>query len=214
MKRCYLVRHAQTLWNGENRIQGHTNSPLSPLGFEQARQLAGWFARRRIDGIFSSWLLRSRETALAIATDNGHRVAPVIERDLAEINLGAWEGLTPLDVESRYPGAYEIWRTRPSRVAIPDAEPLTAFQERVRGVFGRLAAGMREGGEYVVVTHGGVIAAFLAEVLEADFDTVLRRMRLDNAGITAVDFNAAPPALLYVNDTGHLASDPAVLPLC
>ena len=203
MKRCYLIRHAQTLWNGENRIQGHSDLPLSPLGEQQAKQLAERFASHHLKGIFTSALQRSVQTAHAIASGNGHRVSPLVERELAEMHLGAWEGLTPAAVDSRFQNAYQQWRERPSSVAIPDAEPLDMFRQRVRRALANIMGGIGDG-EYVVVSHGGVIAALLADLLGADYDQVIRRLRLDNAGVTAVEFGVGIPHVLWVNSTIHL----------
>ena len=203
MKRCYLVRHAQTSWNGENRIQGHADLPLSALGEQQARCLGAFFASRHLKGIFTSGLQRSRQTADVIAAGNGHGVSPVIERELAEMHLGAWEGLTPEEVDARFKGSYTQWRTTPSSVIIPGAEPLEAFRLRVRRALEQIAAGFEEG-EYVVVSHGGVIAALLADWLDAEYDALIRRLRLDNAGITALEFGTSLPHVLWVNWTAHL----------
>ncbi len=203
MTRCYLVRHAQTAWNGENRIQGHSDIPLSPLGEQQAQHLGRWFASRHVRGIFTSALQRSRQTAQAIATGNGHGVNPIVEPHLAEIHLGTWEGLTPVEVDARFANAYQQWRVRPSSVVIPGGEPLAAFRERVRQALARVLEGAGEG-EYVVVSHGGVIAALLADLLSADYDLLMRRLRLDNAGVTAVEFGSGLPHVLWVNATSHL----------
>ena len=203
MKRCYLVRHAQTSWNGENRIQGHSDLPLSPFGEEQARRLGVFFASRHLKGIFTSALQRSQQTAQAIAAGNGHGVQPITEHGLAEIHLGAWEGLTPEEVDARYRGAYQQWKVRPSTVSIPDAEPLEVFRGRVRRTLEQLIERVDDG-EYVIVSHGGVIAAVLADTLGADFDFLLRRLRLDNAGITALEFATPLPHVLWINATAHL----------
>ena len=215
MIRCYLVRHGQTAWNDENRIQGRSDQPLNAAGRAQAERLGVRFAAHHVRGIFTSHLVRSRTTAEAITAPhragqagNGHGVAPVIEADLAEMHLGAWEGLTPAEVDERFSSAYQRWRQNPSSVLIPAAEPVHAFRERVRRVFGRLTAQMGQG-EYVVVSHGGVIAAVLADLLGADYDHLLRRLRLDNAGVTAVELDAPTPHVLWVNSTTHL--EPASL---
>ena len=205
MKRCYFVRHGQTLWNSENRIQGHSDVPLSPLGEQQAQSVGSFFASYHLKGIFTSTLQRSQQTAAAIVAGNGHGVSPIVERDLAEIHLGAWEGLTPEEVDARYQGAYQQWRVQPSAVRIPQAEPLAAFQQRVRQALARILSSIEEG-EYVVVSHGGVIAAVLAETLGADFDMLLRRLRLDNGGITALEFGTRLPHVLWINATAHLAT--------
>ena len=203
MKRCYLVRHGQTSWNEENRIQGHSDLPLSPLGEEQAKRLGVFFASRHLKGIFTSALQRSQQTAQAITAGNGHGVQPIMERGLAEIHLGAWEGLTPEEVDAQYQGAYQQWKVRPSTVSIPNAEPLEAFRARVRRTLERLIEQFDDG-EYVIVSHGGVIAAVLADTLGADFDLLLRRLRLDNAGITALEFATPLPHVLWINATAHL----------
>ena len=203
MKRCYLVRHAQTAWNGENRIQGHSDMPLSTVGEQQAERLGACFAARHLSGIFTSALQRSRQTAQKIAAGNGHGTNPVIEEGLAEMYLGAWEGLTPDEVDARFDSAYQRWRMQPSSVAIPGAEPLSAFRERVHRTLTKIVSGIDEG-EYVIVSHGGVIAAVLADVLGADYDRVIRRLRLDNAGVTAVEFGTGLPHVLWINSTVHL----------
>ena len=200
--RCYLIRHAQTVWNSENRLQGHSDQPLSPLGQEQAQRLAAFFSARHLKGIYTSHLTRSRQTAEAIAAGNGHGIAPVSEQELAEMHLGAWEGLTPEEIDARFQSAYQQWRAQPSSITIPQAESTAAFRQRVRRIFKRLASQFEEG-EYVVVSHGGVIAAVLADLWEADYDAVLRRLRLDNAGITALELGAHPH-VVWVNATRHL----------
>ena len=203
MKRCYLIRHAQTLWNGENRIQGRSDLPLSPLGEQQAQQLRAFFASRHLKGIFTSHLQRSQQTAQAIAAGNGHAIRPIIEEGLAEMHLGDWEGLTPEEVNGQFRGAYQQWRAAPSSVVIPNAEPLEVFRRRARQVLSKIVATFQEG-EYVVVSHGGVIASLLADALGADYDLVLRRLRLDNAGVTALEFGAPLPHVLWINATAHL----------
>ena len=203
MRRCYLIRHAQTAWNDINRLQGHSDVPLSALGEQQAKRLGERFALHHLQGIFTSGLQRSRRTAHMIAEGNGHGISPVIESDLAEMHLGAWEGLTPEEIDVRFDKSYQRWRVRPSSVVIPDAEPLEVFRERVRRAFGKIVSGLGDG-EYAVVSHGGVIAALLADVLAADYDELIRRLRLDNAGVTALEFGTDLPHVLWVNSTSHL----------
>ena len=205
--RCYLVRHAQTAWNGENRLQGHSDLALSALGLEQARRVGAYFGQmrhgdRRLYTLYVSPLARSLQTAEAIADHTGLR--PVVEPGLAEIGLGEWEGLTPEDIDARFQGAYQQWRLAPSAVTIPGAEPLLRFRDRVRQVVARILAASQEEGDLVLVTHGGVIASVLADCLEADYDRFLRRLVLDNAGVSALNGRMRPPHILWVNATTHL----------
>ena len=199
--RCYLVRHAQTSWNHENRIQGHSDQPLDAKGLDQAKRVGDYFASHRLSAVYSSHLSRSLQTARAIAQG---RVNPVIDRALAEMHLGAWEGLTAEEVNARHQGAYQLWRTSPSKVVIPGAEPVLDFRARVRQAVGRIVAAHRQDESIVIVSHGGVIATLLADWMQAEYDQVLRRMALDNGGISAIDCQALPPAILWVNATHHL----------
>lgn len=205
MKRCYLVRHAQTAWNSENRIQGYSDRPLSPLGHQQAMRLGAFFAARRVHRIFTSPLQRSQQTAHAIASGASGSAGTVIEPELAEMHLGAWEGLTPAEVDLQFQGAYQQWRVQPSAVSIPQAEHVSAFRARARRALERVLTSMEQDGEYVVVSHGGVIAAVLSDLLRADYDAVIRRMRLDNAGITALECGTGTPHVLWINFTDHLS---------
>ena len=200
--RCYLVRHAQTTWNAENRIQGHSNPPLSVLGMAQAQRVAAWCAERPVTALYTSHLLRSRQTAEAIARHIG-RPATVHE-GLAEIHLGQWEGMMPQEVEARFPGLFEEWRHSPSRVRIPEAEPYEEFRRRILAAFAAIADAHQPEDTVVVVSHGGVISALLAEWLSANYDCVLHRLALDNASVSVVDCRRHPPTVLGINVTHHL----------
>ena len=207
--RCYLVRHAQTAWNGENRLQGHSDQPLNAFGLQQAQRLGVYFGAVRthdaaLSVLYSSPLQRSRQTAEAIAQATG--LILQIEPELAEMSLGAWEGLTPEEIDARFDGGYHRWHVSPSRVTIPEAEPAAAFHQRVRRVFERIAQ-RHPDQEVVLVTHGGVIASLFSRWLEADYDRLLRRVALENAGISRVDCRTQPPLVLWVNATHHLNGD-------
>ena len=205
--RCYLVRHAQPTWTGAFRFHGRTDPPLGPEGLAQARRLAAHFAGRALGVVYHSGLTRSVQTADLIAsrTQATLRAIP----GLAEINFGAWDGLTVDEVQERFNGMYEQWRRRPSEVRIPGGEPCGEFRERVRRAFADLAARHHEEGcqELLVVSHGGVIASLLADWLEADYDGLVRRLVLDYAGITAVEWDAQAPSVSWINATAHLHRD-------
>ena len=99
MGRWYLVRHGETSWNREGRIQGHADIPLSEAGRHQVERVAERLAGHDFSTVYSSDLARARDSALAII---GGRGVPVeTESDLREFSYGEWEGLTIGDVESR-----------------------------------------------------------------------------------------------------------------
>ncbi|HET9115994.1 MAG TPA: histidine phosphatase family protein [Gaiellaceae bacterium] len=131
-----LVRHGETDWNAEGRLQGHTDRPLSEYGRRQARRLAEELVDEPLDAIYASDLARARETAEIV----GERLTlPVmLDRDLREKDWGTWEGLTPAE------------RDRVELVG----ESTKAHQERILRALGRIAQ-RHPGARVLVVTHGG-----------------------------------------------------------
>jgi broad specificity phosphatase PhoE len=199
---CYLVRHAQTLWNQDNRFQGKTDMPLGPRGVVQAQRLAARFATARFAAVYSSPLMRSRQTADAIAVRAGAAVR--IEPGIAEMDLGDWEGLTGEQIDVRFDGAFGRWCVRPSQVPVSGGEPVEAFRRRAREGFARVLAPHRDGEQLLVVSHGGVIASLLADWTAVEYDTMLRQQPMENASVTIVRWSDGAPSVVRINDTEHL----------
>jgi len=131
-----LVRHGETDWNADGRLQGHTDRPLSDFGRRQARQLAEELAEEKLDAIYASDLSRASETAEIVGVRLGLGV--VIDPGLREKDWGTWEGLTG------------VGRDRVEFVG----ESTEAHQERMLGALRRIAE-RHSGGRVLVVTHGG-----------------------------------------------------------
>lgn len=200
--RLYLIRHGESLWNAQDRIQGHGDSPLSEAGRQQAERLGRHLARAPIGAIYTSRLLRARQTGEILG--QALRVFVTVRPDLHEIGLGAWEGKTPAEVNAHFDNGFEAWRKRPTSVRIPESEPIADFRRRAVAA---IEAVVREtpAEAAAVVTHGGVIISYLAHVLGADFDFLLRRLQIHNTGVTILDgLDAEHPAVLTVNDLQHL----------
>jgi probable phosphoglycerate mutase len=141
-----LVRHGETDWNAEGRLQGHTDRPLNDFGRRQAAQLAEELAGDGIAAVYASDLARARETAEIVAARLGLPVR--LDPDLREKNWGTWEGLTPAE------------RARIEFVG----ETTEAHRKRVLAALRRICA--RHPGERVlVVTHGGSLRRVQAAVL-------------------------------------------------
>ena len=136
MTALLLVRHGETDWNADGRLQGHTDRPLSDFGRRQARQLAEELAEEKLDAIYASDLSRARETAEIVGVRLGLGV--VIDPGLREKDWGTWEGLTGPE------------RDRVEFVG----ESTEAHQERMQGALRRIAE-RHSGGRVLVVTHGG-----------------------------------------------------------
>ncbi len=147
--RFLLVRHGQSTWNAAARWQGRADPPLTEAGQLQAAAAAE--ALGAVDAIVSSTLQRAHHTAAIISELLG--VGPVhLDDRLVERDAGEWTGLTGDEIDVRYPGDREAWRTPPG---FEDDDQLLA---RVGGALVELAERF-EGGEVIAVTHGGVIFA-------------------------------------------------------
>lgn len=202
MTRLIIVRHAESHFNLENRIQGHSDSKLTPKGLDQTRRLAKRIRGFKIHKIYSSDLGRAYSTALQI-TSLLKNAKIVRDPLLREIHLGDWEGMTPAEVDKIYDRGYQKWLKKPSRCKIPKSEGLLNFRRRVVSRL-RAIAKANEGKTVLVVTHGGAITALLSEWLEADFDALLLRLHIENTSLTFVEFKGKMIKVRGLNDTSHL----------
>ncbi|MFB2583834.1 histidine phosphatase family protein [Herbiconiux liukaitaii] len=150
-----FVRHGQTDWNFQKRIQGTTDVPLNETGREQAREAAEQLAGRRWDGIVASPLSRARETAEIIARQLG-LPAPEIVGALQERSYGEVEGLDAVGIAERFPDPL---------APVPGRERRSDVVKRVLPALEALAE-EHPGESLIVVSHGGVIASLLRYVTE------------------------------------------------
>ncbi|MBI3316109.1 MAG: histidine phosphatase family protein [Candidatus Omnitrophica bacterium] len=201
MTRLFIVRHAESAFNDQNRIQGHKDSGLTARGLLQAHSVAKRIKKMRVDRVYSSDLGRAYSTTLAIAC---YTKAPLV-RDplLREIHLGDWEGMTPEEVDRLYDKGYQKWLKKPSSIRIPKGEGLGHFRKRVTTRV-RAIARKHRGENVLIVTHGGVITALLADWLKADFDNLLINLQIDNTSITIVEETESRVRLKCINDASHL----------
>ena len=195
------MRHAESALNLKNCIQGHTDSGLTSKGLAQARCLSRRLKAFKIDRIYSSDLERAYATTLEIAR---HTNASIVrDPSLREIHLGDWEGMTPEEVDRLYDKGYQRWLKKPSSVIIPRAERVGHFRKRAVESLKRITRANPKR-TVLMVTHGGVITALLAEWLKADFDNLLLNLRIDNTSLTIVEETDKRVKLLTINDATHL----------
>jgi broad specificity phosphatase PhoE len=156
----YLARHGQSDWNAELRWQGYADRPLTELGRQQAAELARQLAEVPLDAVYSSDLLRARETAEAVASPHGLVVQALPE--LREIDVGSWSGITRAEAEERFPEAFRRW-TGGSH-GWEDGETYEDMATRVVAAVLEIAA-EHPGGTVLVVSHGGPIRMLHASSL-------------------------------------------------
>ncbi len=201
MLKLYLIRHGETDWNADGRIQGHSDIDLNARGYEQARRLA---ARLQEEGdfvaIYSSPLKRARRTAeLAGSALN----LPVIsDVRLLERSLGQLEGLTMSEIKERFPEVHRAWHDGGTRPHIPGEETREDFVQRTR-TFIRDVRAKHSEGRVIAITHGGTINMLLMTSLELDIERPLP-FWIDNASINIVQWTERGVRLHVLNDTCHL----------
>lgn len=195
-----LIRHGETEWNRDRRIQGHTDIELSDTGREQARRLALRLAREPVHALYSSDLLRAHQTADPLAAALGITVhaTPL----LREVGFGAWEGLTVSEVEAGWPVEYAAWREDSVRHRAPDGERIEELQTRAMACVTEILAA-HPGQTVALVAHGGSVKAILCGVMGFSL-TLWRRLRLDNTSISRLLFAPLGPTLIAYNDVCHL----------
>ncbi|HEY4349353.1 MAG TPA: histidine phosphatase family protein [Gaiellaceae bacterium] len=154
MTTLLLARHGQTAWNLERRWQGHADPPLNDTGLAQARALADALGDAGIDAIYSSDLLRARQTAEIVGARVGLEVD--VDERLREVDVGEWSGLTTAEVSLRYPDGHR--RRLSGGTGWKQGESYEALSARVVVALDDIAA--RHPAERVlVVTHGGALRA-------------------------------------------------------
>jgi probable phosphoglycerate mutase len=179
--RFCLVRHGETDWNIERRLQGQIDTRLNETGLNQARKLGEALADTglRFDALYVSDLLRTRQTAEYIALRSG--LGMITTPALRERHFGCFQGLTYPEAEVRMPEAYKLFKARRPDYVPDSGESLMAFSHRVEDFLTRTAQ-RHPGQTLLIVSHGGVldIAYRLATRLEL---TQTRDFPIPNAAL-------------------------------
>jgi probable phosphoglycerate mutase len=201
--RVLLIRHGETAWNVETRIQGQLDVPLNERGRWQAQRLAGALADERLQAVYASDLRRAHETAARLAEAIALPVAT--DPGLRERGFGRFEGLTFQEVEHRFPDDSRRWREREPDFGPGGGETLRSFYARCVGAAARLAA-RHPGGHIALVAHGGVLDCLYRAARHIDLQQP-RTWLLHNASINRLLYTGEAFTLVGWGDTLHLEGD-------
>ncbi len=199
--RIIAIRHGETAWNVDTRIQGQLDIPLNETGRWQAQRLArALAAREAVDMVYTSDLLRAWETARAVSESTG---APVVtDEGLRERGFGVFQGKTFAEIEAVLPEESLRWRKRDPFWAPEGGESLTAMRRRVVETLHTLAS-RHTGEQIVMVAHGGVLdllyRAATGQALQAP-----RTWQLGNTAINRLLWTPEGLSLVGWSDTAHL----------
>ena len=201
MTSLLLVRHGESEWNAENRLQGHGGTGLSALGHAQARATAEHLARRfgEVALIVRSDLPRVAQTAAPTEALIDAEVR--LDERLREIDVGSWSGLTWDEVALHDPEGLQRWRDGED-VARGGGETWAALRERVWPALQELS---EVGGTVLVFTHGGPIRIGVAAALELPLFGEDRLGPVDNCSLTELAFEPDRVRLRSYNRSEHVA---------
>lgn len=205
MGRLVIIRHAETEANVSGIWHGAMDAPLTPRGRRQVDATAVRIAQLvrdcPVDHFYVSPLPRAQSTATAIAA--AIQLAPTVETDLREFNLGDWEGRSFFELRERE-DLWGRWAADPA-FAPPNGESPVTFGTRVQAVFADLLD-RHPRATLLLVTHGAVISHILATRLGAGPEE-WRTWEVHNCAVTIADAHASGWTMHQFNDTSHLPAD-------
>ena len=204
MKLIYLVRHAETEWNKERKYQGGQDIPLSDAGIEQARQLAVRLRKVKFDLVYSSPLLRARQTAEIIIESNSPHI--ILEPAFCEINHGLWEGLRVDEIAERFPHEFRLWKEKPHQVKMPQGESLHDLWQRVVPRFLELV-NQANWERILIVGHGGVNRVILMHCLKMELRDYWKLIQ-NSTCVNLIEKTSHGFQVKVINDLSHLETPP------
>ncbi len=193
----YCVRHGESVYNAERRIQGQTDVELSSLGLSQSGAVVEELASLPIEAVYSSPLRRARQTAEPLATALGLELR--VDPRLAEINAGVFQGLDWDQIAARYPAEGARWKSHDPDFVIPGGESRRQLAARAVEAFQAIrAAG---GAQVAVIAHGGLLTAGFKGLFAVPLER--NPFNLLNGSISQIVWDSEPQ-LLTLNQTEHL----------
>jgi probable phosphoglycerate mutase len=180
----FVVRHGQTIWNQQRRLQGQMDSPLTQEGLKQAESLAERLASKKIDVIYSSDLGRTMLTARFVsARMSGMQVYPDVR--LRERNFGIFHGLNWEEIMKRYPEEGKNEKSGNADFIIPEGESRQQVLERSRDFMDEMLV-KHPGKCILAITHGGIVSSIVRIVLNIPINAP-RRFYLPNTALNVFE---------------------------
>lgn len=195
-----LVRHGETHWNRERRVQGGSSDvELSDVGIKQAKKLASFLSNEKVTAIASSPLKRAVSTGEAIA--RRHQLSIEVDDALREIEVGELEGLDASTLSTTFSNFLMQWWEGGGGEKLPGGESLVELQERSWATMQRLLAEYKDG-TIVVVSHYFVILAIMLKALDLPL-RYFTKFKVDPASVSTLEFADYGTRLVLFNDTSY-----------
>ncbi len=182
----YLIRHGETDWNIDLKVQGQKDIPLNDNGINQAQILSDYFENIPIEAIYSSNLIRAYETAKIISKKISKDI--IVIPQLQEINMGQWEGNLWDDLKIEYKDFIHNWENNLENIPIPDGESYGQVQKRILKAFRKIVDNHDLNSQIIIVSHGIAIKVLISYLIGLGIQNV-HRFSIDNASISIIEVN-------------------------
>jgi probable phosphoglycerate mutase len=195
-----VVRHGETAWNAEHRVQGQLDIPLNEIGLRQAQAVGLALREERFDALYSSDLVRARQTADPIA--NLLSMEVLVEKNLRERHYGIFERLTYAEVRKMFPEDYARFEARDPGYAFRTGESLRDFSARSIAVISKIV-NQHKNQNILVFTHGGVLDKLYRHITGLPLSAE-RNFGIPNAGLNRIEITADGWRIRSWADIAHL----------
>lgn len=205
----YFVRHAEAMGNILEFFQGRTDCEVSLKGYKQLEFLSERFKNISIDIIYSSPLIRSRETASAV--NKYHNSEIIIDDRIIEIDGGDWEGKNWADLPKTHPKEYDLWQNHMHDFYIENGESMIQVFDRMRSAVIDIIS-ENIGKTIVIVSHGCALRNYLCYANGDSIDKLAEVGWSDNTAVSLIEYDEMlNPKIVYKNNNDHLSSELSTL---
>ena len=193
--RIILVRHGQTKWNSEGRVQGRTDIPLNARGMAQAEAVGEWLSGRKIDAVYASPLMRAHDTAKAIADRQG--VCVKLLGEMIEIDFGLWEGKTSRELSKEFPEFWVDWSWH--------LDEEKSAMMRAESAYSILARAKRAVSAVMEENAADATVAIVSHTMPIKLLENMRQVKVDNCGVCEIELHKGEQSKLITwNERGFL----------
>lgn len=197
----YLIRHGQTEWNLETRMQGHKDSPLTKFGMTQAQRLHDRLTNEKIDLIYCSASKRAYDTANAII--GNRNISIHTTKKLREIHMGKWEGMKQIDIITKYPKAWiDFWNNPLIYIPTGEGESYQELKDRVIPKIEEII-NSNQGKKIIIVTHRITLKVIMSHFKNQDIRDICNNPDIEPASLSKVCIQDGISKILLYGDISH-----------
>ncbi|SET17122.1 phosphoglycerate mutase [Natronincola peptidivorans] len=202
MLSLYLVRHGETEWNIEKRMQGWQDSALTEKGIEEAEALHDYLINTTFDAIYSSPSPRAYNTGRIVRGDR--KIEIIKEENLREINLGDWEGKTSLEVETLNPKEYNHFWKAPHKYKNHSGESFLELQNRGIKAINSIIEEEKQG-NVLILTHAVTLKAIMGYFEGRPLEEIWEPPYIHNTSVSLIEIENGESNIVLYGDISHLA---------